>query len=377
MSRSIIHRRRTPAGAAPGAFVTPSEGPPPVLRVVRSDGESVVEETPAGAREAFDLVAAGGVTWLDLQGIGDGALLAELGGLLGLHRLAVADVANAGQRPKVEDYGDVLFVVIRMVTADGADRSAGHDRWEQVSLFLGRGWVLTVQEAPGDCLDPVRRRLREPSRSIRREGADYLACMLLDAIVDGYFPHLERIGERLEELEVEVVEAPDETTLAEVYRMRRELMTSRRAAWPLRETYSQLLRDGHPLLTSTTQPYLRDTADHVFQVVDVIETYRELAASFVDVYLSSLANRTNEVMRVLTVLASIFVPLTFLAGVYGMNFDTRAPLNMPELRWEYGYLAFWGIGLALAATMLFAFRRLGWLGGPRRSRSGKRREAPR
>lgn len=368
MVRSIFHRRRTPAGAAPGAFVLPAEAAPPRVQVIRYGPDRLEEETVTGAREAFERISGEGVTWIDVQGLGDGRLLSELGAFLGLHRLAIADVANPGQRPKVEDYGDILFCVIRMVTPDGQDG----DRWEQVSLFLGKTWVLTVQEFPRDCLDPLRKRLREASRSIRSEGADYLACMVLDAIVDGYFPHLERLGELLEDLETRLVSRPEESTLGEVYRVRRELMTTRRAAWPLRETYSQLLRDGHALLTAPTRPYLRDTADHVFQVVDVIETYRELAGSFVDVYLSSLANRTNEVMRVLTVLATIFVPLTFLTGVYGMNFDTTSPFNMPELGWRYGYLAFWGVGLAMATALLVVFRRLGWLGG-RRGRRPLRR----
>lgn len=367
MSRSIYHRRRAPAGAAPGAFVLPPDAAPPLIHVIRYDGESLSEHEPTTAPEARALVRPGGVTWIDVKGLGDGKILAEFGELFGLHRLAIADVANSGQRPKVEDYGEVLFCVVRMVTAG----EGGVVHWEQFSLFLGKELVVTFQERSGDCLDPLRRRLRDSGRAIRQEGADYLACMILDAIVDGYFPILEKLGETMEDLESRVVESPEPSTLGDVYRVKRELMTFRRAVWPLRDTFSQLLRDGHDLLSERTIPYVRDAADHVFQAVDVVETYRELAGSFVDVYLSSVANRTNDVMRVLTVLATIFIPLTFLAGVYGMNFDTASPFNMPELRWRYGYLVFWGVALLMGIGMLAVFRSLGWLGG-RRRRGGER-----
>jgi magnesium transporter len=245
---------------------------------------------------------------------------------------------------------------------------AGDAEWEQFGLFVGRAaesspggsdFVITFQETPGDCLEPLRERLRQGRAALREGGAGYLACMLVDAVVDGYFPVLEAYGERLDALETAVLTRPSRDTLRTIYKLKHELMGIRRAVWPLRDTLSQLLRDRSPLLGDTVLPYLRDTTDHSIQLVDVIETYRELAASFVDVYLSSLANRTNEAMRVLTVIATIFIPLTFLAGVYGMNFDT-----MPELRWTYGYLAFWIVSLLLAGSLLLAFHRLGWLKRP-------------
>lgn len=247
-----------------------------------------------------------------------------------------------------------FFCVVRMA-APGA---AGGFGWEQVSLFVSRQWVISFQEKPGDCFDPVRARLRVGRKNIRSGGGDYLGAMLIDAVVDGYFPLLENYGERLERLEERVLASPTREVLAEIYRAKRELMIFRRAVWPLRDTLNQTLRDGHAVMKKATLPYLRDTVDHLMQVVDVVENCRELAGSFIDVYLSSVSHRTNEVMRVLTIFATIFIPLTFVAGIYGMNFEV-----IPELKWRGGYLYFWCICGLVLSGMLLLFRRLGWLRG--------------
>lgn len=373
MSPSTLFRRRfTRPGAAPGEFAPPEAAPAPVMHVISYDSQMLEERRVATAEEVGEIYGAdreaGRVTWVDLIGLGRPELLKELGAVFSLHPLALADTVNVGQRPKADDYGDHLYFALRMVTPAGET-----GQWEQVSVFLGEGFVLSVQERPGDCMEPLRERVRQGRKTLRASGSDYLACMVLDSIVDGYFPVLEAFGEALEELEQRIVgqaERPDPGVLSEVYHAKRELMTFRRAAWPLRDTFSQLLRDPHELLSPMVLPYLRDTADHTMQVVDIVETYRELAASFVDVHLSSIANRTNEIMRVLTVVGSIFIPLTFFAGIYGMNFDTGHPLNMPELDWPLGYLAFWVAATLIAGAMLAMFWRLGWLGGGRRGRGG-------
>jgi magnesium transporter len=355
--RNLFRRRFARPGSPPGALEIPAGSPKPRIHTITFGAESIEERDGVSPKDARDAVRPGLVTWVDVVGIGDEATLRELGERFGVHPLALSDVANVGQRPKADPYGETLFCIVRMATHEGA----GEFSWEQFSMFLGEGFVLTFQENPGDCLDPLRERIRRGQRSLRDSGPDFLATMLLDAIVDGYFPILESYAERLEAIETRVVESPERGVLSEIYRMKRDLMSFRRAAWPLRDVLNHLLRDGHLRLSPAVAPYLRDAADHVTQAVEVLESYRELTGSFVDVYLSSIANRTNDAMRVLTVISTIFIPLTFLAGVYGMNFDRSEPGNMPELGWPYGYLAFWAVSIALGGLLLLLFRRLGWL----------------
>jgi magnesium transporter len=349
----LFHRRFTEQGAAPGTLLT-TQNARPIMSAIAYDGADLKEAEINDIASARALAGPDQKLWIDVQGPPDARLLEEAGAAFGLHPLALADVVNVGQRPKIEDYEDHLFAVVRMVSPD----ETGF-RWEQVSLFIGRGFVLSFQEHPGDCFEPVRQRLRAGRRRIRGNPADYLGAMLVDAVVDGYFPLLEDYGERLEDLETRVLRQPTHAVLSEVYHAKRELMTFRRAVWPLRDTLNQLLRDGHTVLKKSTLPYLRDTVDHLMQVVDVVETFRELAGSFIDVYLSSVSHRTNEVMRVLTIFATIFIPLTFVAGIYGMNFEV-----IPELKWRHGYFMFWGVVVVILAGMLLLFRRLGWLRRP-------------
>jgi magnesium transporter len=247
--------------------------------------------------------------------------------------------------------------VLRMLTA--AERLEA----EQLSLFLGDRFVVTFQEGkPGDSLEPVRKRLRESAGKLRTLGADYLAYALIDAVIDGYFPVLEEYGERLETLEDEILDKPGAGTIARLHGIKRDLLEVRRAVWPLREALAALDRDPGELVTAETRVFLRDCYDHVVRVMDLVETYRELCADLMDVYLSSVSNRLNEVMRVLTVFSAIFIPLTFIAGVYGMNFHTDAsPWNMPELAWKWGYPFCLGLMLATAGGLLVFFARKGWL----------------
>jgi magnesium transporter len=351
--------RRAPPGASPGLLFVDPEAPRPTMAVL-SYGPGELEECPSA--QPADLAALLGrraVTWVDVDGLGDAGLVRDLGECFGLHRLALADVVHTHQRAKVERYEQHLFIVLRML------KPGERLDTEQLSIFLGRDFVLTFQEGiPGDCLEPVRERIRRGVGRIRGAGPDYLTYALLDAVIDGYFPLLEAHGERLEALEDEVIHRPDGDCIARIHDIKRDLLTLRRAVWPLRDALGVLLRETPDVIAPETRPYLRDCYDHCVQIIDLVETYRELGSGLMDVYLSSLSNRMNEVMKVLTIIATIFIPLSFIAGVYGMNFSPQAsPLNMPELDWYWGYpfaLALMGV---VALGLLCYFWRKGWLGG--------------
>ena len=299
------------------------------------------------------------VLWLDVTGLGDAALVQSIGEHFGIHRLALEDVLHPNQRPKVERHEEVDFVVVRMA------RIASDDALdvEQVSMFLGKDFVITFQERHGDVFEPVRNRIRESRGRIRGQKSDYLLYALVDAVVDNVFPIVEKISERLEDEEDKVLRGEDEETAAErIYDIRRELILLRRAIWPLREAVNELYREDSPRITEDVKPYLRDVSDHTMQLVDLLESEREVVGTLMDVHLTQVSNRMNEVMKVLTIIATIFIPLGFLAGLYGMNFDPGvSPYNMPELSWFYGYPFALSIMALIAIAMLFFFRRKGWL----------------
>ncbi|MFW6164349.1 MAG: magnesium/cobalt transporter CorA [Planctomycetota bacterium] len=346
-------------GLAPGTLVAPPDA-------VRAEGLEVLHYTA----DKIEAVEAGtiedvrqfrqqpGVTWVNVNGLGNVRLLEDLGQFLDLHPLALEDTLHVDQRPKVDDYEDHLYIVLRMLHFEEGLET------EQISVFLGDGWVVTVQERPGDPLNPVRDRLRGGVGQLRSRDASYLMYAIVDAIIDHYFPFLEQLGEHIDALEDEVLCNPTRETLGEVQDIKGQLISVRRAIWPVRDAVNTLVRDDSPLVHETTALYLRDCYDHTIRVLDIVETDRELAAGLMDIYLSSLSNKMNEVMKVLTIIATIFIPLTFIAGVYGMNFDPEvSSLNMPELKWRYGYVAVWAVMIALAIVMLLLFRRVGWLGG--------------
>ena len=340
-------------GLPPGTLAAPAGAhAPDTLQVIHYTADALEEQEVASAAEAAAFREKQGVTWVNVDGLGNVELLAELGERFGLHPLALEDVLHVQQRPKVDDFENHLFIVLRML------HFLADVETEQVSIFLGPNFVLTFQEHPGDCLEPVRVRLRKSTGQLRRQGADYLTYAIMDAVIDNYFPFLEQIGEVIEDLENDVVANPSRRTLGRVHDIKRNLLDVRRAVWPLRDAINSLLRDESPLVRKPTRLYLRDCYDHTVQVLDIVETYRELAGGLMDVYLSSVSNKMNEVMKVLTVIATIFIPLTFVAGIYGMNF-----LRMPELGWPWGYPAVLAFMLAVAITMLILFRRKGWLGG--------------
>ncbi len=294
------------------------------------------------------------VSWVDVQGLGDKDVLQGIGKVFELHPLVLEDVVNVPERPKIEDYEDQLVIISRMVMPT---KNADGFHSEQVSFVLGKNYLLSVQEEPNlDCFDPVRLRIRNNKGIIRKQGADYLAYALLDEIIDGFFPVLEDYGERIEDLEEEVIVNPTQKTLQKIYRIRRELLQLRRAIWPQRSAINTLIRDSNELISEEVRIYLRDCYDHAVQVMDMVETYRELASGLMDVYLSAVSNRMNEIMKSLTVFSWIFLPLTFIAGLYGMNFE-----YMPGVKTPWGFPVCVAIMVTIAVGLLVFFRRSGWL----------------
>lgn len=335
----------------------PIEHEKQVIRVIGYGPEGYTEQVVGSVEAVKGFVGKFPVLWVDVDGIGDIDQMKEFGDLFALHPLAIEDVLKSNQRAKVEDYDDVMFVVARMVSLKPRLQT------EQLSIFLSKDAVLTFQELPGgDCLEGLRERIRRARGLIRKGKADYLLYSVLDAVIDGYFPVLESYGEMLEDLEDEIIQRPARATIATMHRCKRELLMIRRAIWPLREVTNALVRDENEMITPHTRVYLRDCYDHAVRLIDITETYRELGSDLMDVYLSSVSNRLNEVMKVLTIITTIFIPPTFIAGLYGMNFDHHvSKWNMPELHWKYGYL--WSLGLMLLSfvmTLTFMFRR-GWL----------------
>ena len=361
----LIIRRKSKPGTSPGTLVVDPVAPSPVLQVVAFGADGMDTAESVSPAQVASWLGKRPVVWVDVVGLGDVAVLEELGKLAGIHNLALEDVVNVHQRPKVDDYGEHLFIVVRMPRHDGQFET------EQVSLFIRDGLVMSFQEVAGDCLEAVRARIRRGTGRVRDRGADYLAYAILDAITDSYFPILERLGEELEDLEDETLVSPVPSTVAKLHGVKRELLHLRRAIWPMREVFHAMQREEIPVMTRESRVYLRDCYDHVAQLIDIIESYREIAGGLLDVYLSSVSNRMNEVMKVLTVVATIFIPLTFIAGVYGMNFDTsKSGWNMPELGWYFGYPLCLLLMLGIGVGMVLFFRRRGWVGGAEKRPGG-------
>jgi magnesium transporter len=358
--RKALFRRRTAPGAAPGTLVADPAAPKPVVRLLAYGPQGCVERelhTIAEINQIPKFLEEYPVTWVNVDGLGDAEVVSRIGKIFELHPLALEDVLNTHQRSKVEQYGETLFIVARVIEGGAKLES------DQLGIFLGRKFVVTFQHLVGDCLDPVRDRIRQARGIIRTSGPDYLAYSVLDSVVDSYFPILETFGEEIETLEEAIIGETNVDVIAEIHDVKGKLLIIRRAVWPLREALHVLARDPIPVIQAETRIYLRDCMDHTYQMIDLLETYRELASDLMDLYHSSLSNRMNEVMQVLTVIATIFIPLTFIVGVYGMNFDTHvSPWNMPELEWYWGYPAVWGVMVAIAIGMLIFFYRRGWLG---------------
>jgi magnesium transporter len=360
-------RRRPPVGASPGVLMIDPAAPKPQIDLIAYGPEGMTETRIADPQALRQHLGKWPVLWVNVSGLGDEATLLALGEVFGLHRLALADVVNVYQRAKADAYADHMFLIARMIETTNPVQT------DQTSLFLGKNFVVTFQERPGDCFGPLRERLRSGAGKVRSSGTGYLAYAILDAIVDGYFPALEEFGERLERLENEITERPSREGIGEIHDVKRDLLTLRRSIWPIREMLGSLLRETHPYFSGDDRYYFQDCYDHSVQVIDLLETFRELSSGLMEVYLSSVSNRLNEVVKVLTIFTSIFIPLSFIASVYGMNFDTsRSPWNMPELKWVYGYPFALALMVGTAVSLLYYFRRMGWIGGEESARARAR-----
>ena len=350
-----LRRKSKKAGLPPGTLI--HVGEPKTERVkitvIDYDEANLQEKEIAKVDECYPFKEKPTVTWINIDGIHDVDVISKIGKNYGIHPLMLEDIVNTEQRPKIEDFEDYLFLVVKMLSFDEKQREINI---EQVSLVIGPNYVLSFQEREGDVFDPVRDRIRRSKGRIRKKGADYLAYALLDAIVDGYFLILERIGDRIEELEENLISRPDVRMLQAIHYLKREMIFLRRSVWPLREVISGMSRKESSLIKESTEIFLRDVYDHTIQVIDTIETYRDMVSGMLDTYLSSISNRMNEVMKVLTIFAAIFIPLTFVAGIYGMNFA-----YMPELGWKWGYFAVLAIMATIGISMLIYFRNKKWL----------------
>jgi len=355
MMADQVSKRSKKTGLPPGSLVHVGERKveKTLITVIDYDGDNVFEKEVETVEECFRFRETSTVTWINVDGVHDSEIVEKLGSYFGLHPLILEDIMTTSQRPKMEDLGDAVYIVLNMVEWGSGDPDLVT---EQMSLVFGKNFVLSFQERPGDTFDPVRERIRKGKGRIRKMGPDYLAYTLIDAVVDDYFVVLERMGEQIEEIEDELVADPKKATLNEIHAMKREMIFLRKSAWPLREVISRLERAESPLIQKTTGIFFRDVYDHMIQVIDNIETFREMLSGMLDMYLSSVSNRMNEVMKILTIIGTIFIPLTFIAGVYGMNFKF-----MPELEWRWGYFLLWGMMLAVGISLLVYFKRKKWL----------------
>jgi magnesium transporter len=347
-----VHRRPLPTpGSEPGVLVSEPGAAPPTITAMAYGPHEVTEWTVDDFEMLRQMRGKWPVVWVNVNGVAHAPTLDTIGEMFGLHRLALEDLGDVRQRSKVEAYGDDhLFVIVRMA------RLAPELDLEQVGVFLGRDFVVTFQERPGDVLEPLRQRIRLSRGRVRQNGPDYLAYSVIDTIVDHYFPVAEAYADRLDALEEEIVGRPSRDAMTRLHAIKRELMSLRRAVWPMRDALNQIVREPGPLITEQSLIYFRDTADHCFQVMDLVETYRDLGSSLTDLYLSNVSNRMNEIMKVLTVFAAIFIPLGFITGVYGMD------VEHPRRAWWWDLPFVFSLMGVTALLLLAWFARKGWLG---------------
>ncbi|WP_274626213.1 magnesium/cobalt transporter CorA [Arvimicrobium flavum] len=349
--------KRSPVGASPGTLVADPNARPPILSItgISPDGFEAVAD--ASLTEVRRLCDAWPVIWLDCAGLADVGLVAEIGAIFGLHPLALEDTVNTGQRPKVDFFDDHAFVVLSMID------DVATNRYEQVAVYFNRKFVVTFQERQGDPFSPVRKRIESSqSNRLRTRSADYLAYALIDALVDSYFPALEATGDKIERIEDEMLDAPQKHQTRQMHELRRNMIAAKRALGPLHDAVAALLRSDAPYVSAETRTYINDTLDHTTRLLDMVETYRDVLTGLIDMHLSLSQAKTSEVINLLTLISTIFIPLTFLAGIWGMNFDSEAsPWNMPELRADFGYPMALGLMLIIALILVLYFRWKKWL----------------
>ena len=348
-------KRSEKTGLSPGTLMYVGEEKSEKLRITVMDYDATgfVEKEVGSVEECFPFRDTSTVTWINVDGVHDAAVIEKLGAHFGIHPLVLEDIMTTTQRPKTEDLGAAVYVVMRMIEFDDESAATSAD---QLSLVLGPNYVLTFQETRGDCFDPVRDRIRGGKGRIRKQGPDYLAYAVIDAVVDNYFFVLEKLGERIDALEEQLIAEPRRELLGEIHGLKREMIELRKSVWPLREVVSGLERSESPLIKESTGVFLRDLYDHAIQVIDTVESFREMLSSMVETYLSSLSNRMNEIMKVLTIISTVFIPITFLVGLYGMNF-----VHFPEIKWRWGYAFVWLLIIGSVTGMFVFFRRKKWL----------------
>ncbi len=363
----MFKKRRSVPGSSPATLVphlVNGQATKAKVQVIEYDPTHFIERESTDISEVIAKLDSDKVTWINVDGLGDLGVLESLAAHFKLHPLALEDVLNTGQRPKSEVAEDYIFIIAQMVYHNQKLELCG----EQVSMFVGKNFLITMQEEPDyDVFEHVRERLRSGRGTIRKSKADYLAYALLDSIIDHYYPVLEKIGADIDELESRLLSNPTRDMVHKLHEYKRGLSQLRRQVWPMRDVVNSLLHDNTVYIAETTKIYLRDCYDHTVQLMDLVESYREVSAGLMELYHSSVGLRTNEVMRVLTVITSVFIPLTFLVGVYGMNFAPNTedgkplPLNMPELYEPYGYIILMGVMAVIAIIQLYVFRRMKWL----------------
>ena len=351
----LYKRSSKKAGLSPGTLVHIGEKKTEEVNIsmIDYDESQIQEKDAATVGECLPFKEKPTVTWINVSGIHDVTVIEEFGEAFNIHPLLLEDIVHPDQRPKLEDYDDYLFLVLRMLRYDEAKEEL---QSEQVSLILGPNFVITFQEREGDVFDAVRARIRNGKGKIRKMGCDYLTYALIDSVVDHYFLVFEKYGEKIEVLQDEVLSQPTPETLQVIQRTKRDMIFLRKSVWPLREAINALQRGESSLVTDNVNIYLRDVHDHTIQVIDTIETFRDIISGTLDVYLSSVSNKMNAVMKVLTIIATIFMPMTFIAGIYGMNFK-----YMPELEWHWAYPVIWAVIIVLGVLMLMGFKRKKWL----------------
>ena len=339
------------AGLPPGTLIHVGEKKLEDARITLIDynEEDFQERELDSIDECFPYMKTPGITWVNIDGLHDTEIIDNIGKQFDLHPLVLEDILNTEQRPKMDDMDEYLFIVAKMIYFNSRDDNV---KFEQISLVLWENFVLSFQEDLGDVFDPVRDRLRKGKGRIRKMGPDYLMYTLLDALVDSYYDVLEKISDRVENLEGDLLNSPEPETMQVIHHMKRELVFLRRSVWPLRETISRLEKSEVSLIGENTVLFFRDVYDHTIQVIDTIETCRDLVSGMMDLYMSTISNRMNEVMKFLTVIATIFIPLTFIAGIYGMNFE-----YMPELKWHWGYPAAWAAMIIIGIFFIIWFKR--------------------
>ena len=354
MARNPSKTKRK-AGLPPGTLIPPAGSPdsgPSVITIIDYDAGSCQEKIVSSFEECLPFKETNTVAWINIDGLSDIGLIEQMGKSFGIHPLVLESILNTEQRPKMEDLETYLYVNLKMLQYIETSHKV---KIEQVSLIIGKKYIISFQEDVGDVFNPVRERIRKEGR-IRKYGTDYLAYALIDAIVDNYFTVMESLGERVEMLEEDLASNPSKDMLLNIHTLKKDMIYLRKSVWPLREVISGLERSDNPLIRDTTRIYLRDVYDHTIQVIDTIETFRDMVSGMIDIYLSGMSMRLNEIMKVLTLIATIFIPLTFIVGIYGMNFK-----NMPELSNPYGYVGVWVVIILITSVMLLYYHKKRWI----------------